>query len=137
VRRNRLSDFRNIRSSGLIAMKLDEGDHLIGVSVLREGEDVLLATRNARCIRFQATDDNLRVFAGRDSTGVRGIRLLGNDKVMSLSVLRHVEASNDERAAFLKLAAAKRRETEAEEETPPRPPRARKKPPTSRCPPNA
>jgi len=118
VRRNRLSDFRNIRSSGLIAMKLDEGDHLIGVSVLREGEDVLLATRNARCIRFQATDDNLRVFAGRDSTGVRGIRLLGNDKVMSLSVLRHVEASNDERAAFLKLAAAKRRETEAEEETP-------------------
>jgi len=115
VRRNRLSDFRNIRSSGLIAMKLDEGDHLIGVSVLREGEDVLLATRNARCIRFQATDDNLRVFAGRDSTGVRGIRLLGGDKVMSLSVLRHVEASNDERAAFLKLAAAKRREAEAEE----------------------
>jgi len=115
VRRNRLSDFRNVRSSGLIAMKLDEGDHLIGVATLREGDDVLLATRGARCIRFQANDDTLRVFAGRDSTGVRGIRLGKDDAVMSLSVLRHVEATTDERAAFLKLAAHKRR-TEAEEE---------------------
>jgi DNA gyrase subunit A len=115
VRRNRLSDFRNMRASGLIAMKLDEGDHLIGVSTLREGDDVLLATSNARCIRFQATDDNLRVFAGRDSTGVRGIRLATGDAVISMSVLRHVEANNDERSAYLKLTAARRR-AEGEEE---------------------
>jgi DNA gyrase subunit A len=72
VRRNRLSDFRNVRAAGLIAMKLDEGDRLIGVATCREGDDVLLATAG-RCIRFQITDDTLRVFAGRDSSGVRGI----------------------------------------------------------------
>ncbi|MGA3400941.1 MAG: DNA gyrase subunit A [Acetobacteraceae bacterium] len=109
VRRNRLSDFRNVRSSGLIAMKLDEGDHLIGVATCREGDDVLLATRNGRCIRFQLSDDTVRVFAGRDSTGVRGIRLLGKDAVISLSVLRHVESSIEERAAYLRIANAKRR----------------------------
>ena len=109
VRRNRLSDFRNVRASGLIAMKLDEGDRLIGVATCREGDDVLLATRKGRCIRFQITDDKLRVFAGRDSSGVRGIRLADGDEVISLSVLRHVEASNEERAAYLKLANAKRR----------------------------
>ena len=68
-------DFGRVRSSGLIAMKLDEGDHLIGVATCREGDDVLLATRRGRCIRFQVTDDTVRVFAGRDSAGVRGIRL--------------------------------------------------------------
>ena len=62
-------------ASGLIAMKLDEGDRLIGVATCREGDDVLLATRLGRCIRFQITDDTLRVFAGRDSSGVRGIKL--------------------------------------------------------------
>ncbi len=115
VRRNRLSDFRNMRTSGLIAMKLDEGDHLIGVSTLREGDDVLLATRGARCIRFQATDDNLRVFAGRDSSGVRGIRLATGDAVISMSVLRHVDASTEERAAYMKAMAARRR-AEGEED---------------------
>ena len=109
VRRNRLSDFRNVRAAGLIAMKLDEGDRLIGVATCREGDDVLLATRPGRCIRFQMTDDTVRVFAGRDSSGVRGIRLADGDEVISLSVLRHVEASNEERAAYLKLANAKRR----------------------------
>ena len=109
VRRNRLSDFRNVRSSGLIAMKLDEGDTLIGVATCREGDDVLLATRAGRCIRFQLTDDTVRVFAGRDSSGVRGIRLGGKDKVISLSVLRHVDATMDERAAFVKAQNAKRR----------------------------
>ena len=119
VRRNRLSDFRNVRASGLIAMKLDEGDSLIGVATLREGDDVLLATRNGRCIRFQATDEVLRLFAGRDSSGVRGIRLPEGkkaDEVMSLSVLRHVDASVDERASYLKLASAKRRAGEEEVE---------------------
>jgi DNA gyrase subunit A len=109
VRRNKLSDFGRVRSSGLIAMKLDEGDHLIGVATCRDGDDVLLATRRGRCIRFQVADDVVRVFAGRDSPGVRGIRLASGDEVISLSVLQHVEASAHERAAFLRGAAARRR----------------------------
>lgn len=102
VRRNRLADFKNVRASGLIAMKLDEGDHLVGVSTCREGDDVFLATKRGRCIRFQITDEGLRVFAGRDSTGVRGIRLGKDDEVMSLCVLGHVDASVEERTAYLK-----------------------------------
>jgi DNA gyrase subunit A len=109
VRRNRLSDFRNVRAAGLIAMKLEEGDSLIGVATCREGDDVLLATGNGRVIRFQAEEETLRVFAGRDSTGVRGIRLLGDDRVISLAVLRHVEATPEEREAYLRAAAQKRR----------------------------
>ena len=115
VRRNRLSDFRNVRSSGLIAMKLDEGDHLIGVATCRDGDDVFLATRLGRCIRFQISDDNLRVFSGRDSSGVRGIRLADGDEVISLSVLRHVGAGPDERTAYLKVAAARRRSGDEED----------------------
>jgi DNA gyrase subunit A len=109
VRRNRLSDFRNVRATGLIAMKLDDGDRLIGVATCREGQDAFLATRKGRCIRFELSDDTVRVFAGRDSSGVRGIRLVGGDEVISLSVLKHVEATNDERVAYLKYANAKRR----------------------------
>ena len=120
MRRNRLSDFRNVRASGLIAMKLDEGDRLIGVATCREGDDVMLSTRLGRCIRFQITDDTLRVFAGRESAGVRGVRLAesagGRDEVNSLSVLRHVEASVGERAAFLRAVALKRRSNGLEEE---------------------
>ncbi|GAB0114172.1 DNA gyrase subunit A [Acidisoma sp. C75] len=106
VRRNKLSDFRNMRAAGLIAMKLDEGDHLIGVATCREGDDVMLGTERGRCIRFQIHEDNLRVFAGRDSAGVRGIRLAEGDRVISLSVLRHVPASVEERAAYLKRSRA-------------------------------
>ncbi len=102
VRRNRLADFKNVRASGLIAMKLDEGDHLIGVATCRDGDDVFLATKLGRCIRFQITDETLRVFSGRDSTGVRGIKLGKDDEVMSLCTLRHVEASVEDRAAYLK-----------------------------------
>ncbi|WP_376100449.1 DNA gyrase subunit A [Roseomonas sp. CCTCC AB2023176] len=110
VRRNRLSDFKNVRASGLIAMKLDQGDHLVGVQTCREGDDVLLATRNGRAIRFVAEDGVLRVFAGRDSSGVRGIRLLGkDDAVIGLSVLKHLDATPEERAAYLRIANAKRR----------------------------
>ncbi len=123
VRRNRLSDFRNVRSTGLIAMKLDDGDSLIGVATLREGDDVLLATRLGRAIRFQATEEALRVFAGRDSSGVRGFKLGKGDVVIALAALGHVEASVEERAAYLKLAAAKRRTNgEGEEATVPPPP---------------
>jgi DNA gyrase subunit A len=96
VRRNKLSDFGRIRSSGIIAMKLDEGDHLIGVATCREGDDVFLATRMGRCIRFRITDDTLRVFSGRDSQGVRGIRLGADDAVISLSVLQHVAKETEE-----------------------------------------
>ncbi len=121
VRRNRLSDFRNVRANGLIAMKLDADDSLIGVATCRDGDDLLLATRAGRCLRCQITDDTLRVFAGRDSSGVRGIRLQGeDDAVVGLAVLRHVEATVAERAAFLRAMAARRRasgeETEGEGE---------------------
>jgi len=119
VRRNRLSDFRNVRSSGLIAMKLDEGDSLVGVATCREGDDVLLATRAGKCIRFQAEPDTLRLFAGRDSTGVRGIRLAAGDSVIALSVLRHFEATPAEREAYLKVAASRRRNGEDEAEATP------------------
>ena len=116
VRRNKLSDFGRIRSSGLIAMKLEEGDALIGVATCRDGDDVFLATRLGRCIRFQISDDTLRVFTGRDSAGVRGIRLSASDEVNSLAVLRHVGASNGERAAYLRAIAARRRQSGYEEE---------------------
>jgi DNA gyrase subunit A len=118
VRRNRLSDFRNVRAAGLIAMKLDDGDRLIGVATCREGDDVLLATRAGRCIRFQLTDDVVRVFAGRDSSGVRGIKLQGRDEVINLSVLRHIDASPAEREAYIKLANARRRGTAEDEPEP-------------------
>jgi DNA gyrase subunit A len=118
VRRNRLSDFRNMRATGLIAMKLDEGDTLIGVATCREGDYVLLATKAGRCIRFPLTDDVVRVFAGRDSSGVRGIKLQNRDEVMSLSVLRHIDASPAEREAYLKIANARRRGGADEEPEP-------------------
>jgi DNA gyrase subunit A len=118
VRRNRLSDFKNVRAAGLIAMKLDEGDHLIGVATCREGDDVLLATWKGRCIRFQLSDDQVRVFAGRDSSGVRGIKLMPGDEVMSLSVLRHVDVATEERVAYLKVASLKRRGASEDEAEP-------------------
>ncbi|MCB1379021.1 MAG: DNA topoisomerase (ATP-hydrolyzing) subunit A, partial [Alphaproteobacteria bacterium] len=104
VRRNELSDFENINRAGKIAMKLDEGDQIAGVEICTDGDDVLLTTAHGQCIRFPVTD--VRVFKGRDSTGVRGIRLDEADKVISMSILRHVEASADDRAAFLKMARA-------------------------------
>jgi DNA gyrase subunit A len=116
VRRNRLSDFGRIRSTGLIAMKLEEGERLIGVATCRDGDDVFLATRLGRCIRFQISDETLRVFTGRDSAGVRGIRLSSADEVNSLAVLRHVDASHGERAAYLRAIAARRRVSGYEEE---------------------
>ncbi|MBP2302566.1 DNA gyrase subunit A [Azospirillum picis] len=102
VRRNRMSDFANIRSNGLIAMKLEEeGERLIGVHTCSETDDILLATRGGKCIRFAV--DDVRVFAGRTSTGVRGIRLADGDEVVSMSILTHVDATAEERAAFFKM----------------------------------
>jgi DNA gyrase subunit A len=87
------------------------------VATCRDGDDVLLATRLGRCIRFQITDEQLRVFSGRESAGVRGIKLGDGDEVNSLCVLRHVEADTAERAAYLRVAAARRRATEETEES--------------------
>ncbi len=112
VRRNRLSDFVEVRASGKIAMKLDEGDAILGVEICTEADDILLTTAGGRAIRFPVTD--VRVFAGRDSTGVRGISLGEGDRVISMAVLRHVEASPAERAAYLKQAAAMRRAVDEE-----------------------
>ena len=103
VRRNRLSDFTNIRSNGLIAMKFEEEDErLIAVRTCTGNDDVLLATRLGMCIRFPV--DDVRVFSGRTSTGVRGIRLKAGDEVIAMSILRHNEYSAEQRAAYLKQA---------------------------------
>ncbi|MGK9233410.1 DNA gyrase subunit A [Inquilinus limosus] len=107
VRRNSLADFTSINRNGKIAMKLDEGDSLIGVKVCSDDQDVLLATHTGMCIRFPVTD--VRVFKGRDSTGVRGIRLADGDNVISISILHHLDASPDERANYLRMANAMRR----------------------------
>ncbi len=108
VRRNRLSDFTNVMSNGKIAMKLEEGnEQLVGVATCTENHDIMLSTRRGKCIRFQVSD--VRVFAGRTSTGVRGIRLADGDEVISMSVLQHVEFSMEERDAYLRIAAQARR----------------------------
>ena len=107
VRRNKLSDFQRVNRNGKIAMKLDEGDGIVGVHVCRPDEDVQLTTSAGMCIRFPVED--VRVFTGRTSTGVRGIKLADNDRVISMSILHHVDASPDEARAYLKHAAAMRR----------------------------
>ncbi|HVK43265.1 MAG TPA: DNA gyrase subunit A [Phenylobacterium sp.] len=108
VRRNKLSDFQGIKRNGKIAMKLDDGDAIIGVGLCNAAQnDILLTTALGRCIRF-ATEE-VRVFAGRDSTGVRGIRLAEGDSVISMAILRSVEATPAERAAYVKHSNAMRR----------------------------
>ncbi len=102
VRRNQLSDFTNVKSNGKIAMKLPEtGDvSLVNARICTEEDDVMLVTDSGRAIRFRTTD--VRVFKGRDSTGVRGIRLSGDDTVVSMAVIRHFDATSEDRAAYLK-----------------------------------
>jgi DNA gyrase subunit A len=114
VRRNKLSDFADVRRSGIIAMKLDEGDAIVDVQICTESDDVLLTSAAGQCIRFAV--DDVRVFQGRTSMGVRGINLADGDKLISLSILRHVEASADERVAYLKRANAVRRGSNGEGE---------------------
>ena len=106
VRRNKLSDFVQVNRAGKIAMKLTGGEHIIGVALCSEDQDVLLTTALGRCIRFEATQ--VRVFAGRESTGVRGIRLAEGDEVISMAMLVHTEATPAERAAYLRYAAGLR-----------------------------
>src|SRR5579871_6161161 len=114
VRRNKLSDFVDVRRSGMIAMKLAEGEAIVDVQICTERDDVLLTAAGGQCIRFAVGD--VRVFQGRTSMGVRGINLAEGDKVISLSILRHVEATADERMAYLKRANAVRRGSNGEAE---------------------
>ncbi|MGB5557794.1 MAG: DNA gyrase subunit A, partial [Paracoccaceae bacterium] len=104
VRRNALSDFTNVKSNGKIAMKLPEGVQMVNARICTEDDDVMLVTALGRAIRFPTTE--VRVFKGRDSTGVRGIRLAKGDKVVSMSIIRHFEADPAERAAYLKMRRA-------------------------------
>ncbi|MFN7056080.1 DNA gyrase subunit A [Hyphomonas sp.] len=114
VRRNRLADFTRVNRAGKIAMKLDEGDGIVSVQICSDKDDVLLTTALGQCIRFPVTD--VRVFAGRDSTGVRGIRLGEDDTVISMGILRHMTVTSEEARAYLKHAAAMRRAATGEEE---------------------
>jgi DNA gyrase subunit A len=106
VRRNKLSDFVQVNRAGKIAMKLDEGDSIIGVGLCTTANDVLLTSSLGRCIRFPV--DEVRVFAGRESTGVRGVRLAEVDTVISMAILHGVDATPAERGAYLKHANAMR-----------------------------
>src|SRR5437588_87800 len=114
VRRNKLSDFVDVRRSGMIAMKLDEGESIVDVQICTERDDVLLTSAGGQCIRFPVAD--VRVFQGRTSMGVRGIALADGDKLISLSILHHVDATAEERAAYLKRASAVRRGGNGDEE---------------------
>ena len=107
VRRNRLSDFASVMANGKIAMKLDDGDRLVGVETCATGENVLLAARSGKCIRFPV--DEVRVFSGRTSTGVRGIRLAKGDRIVSMTVLRHTDIDTVSRDAYIRHANARRR----------------------------
>ena len=106
VRRNRLSDFTNVRRNGKIAMKLPEDGsvQMVDARICSEDDDIMLFTNSGRAIRFRTTD--LRVFNSRESTGVRGIKLTGDDSVVSMSVIRHSDATPEERVAYLKMRRA-------------------------------
>lgn len=110
VRRNKLSDFTQINRNGKIAMKLEDGDGIVNVATCSEHDDVMLTTAAGQCIRFPVED--VRVFAGRNSVGVRGIRLADGDDVISMQILHHMDAEAEERSAFLKMSRALRGEAD-------------------------
>ncbi|WP_375645831.1 DNA gyrase subunit A [Bartonella sp. TT29SHDZB] len=112
VRRNKLSDFVQVNRNGKIAMKLDEEDEILSVETCTEHDDVVLTTANGQCIRFPVID--VRVFAGRNSVGVRGINLAKGDKVISMTILEHVEATSIERSAYIKRVINERRASGAD-----------------------
>lgn len=114
VRRNKLSDFVQVNRNGKIAMKLDDDDEILNVETCSEFDDVLLTTAMGQCIRFPVTD--IRVFAGRNSVGVRGIRLAESDDLISMTILGHVDAEPWQRAAYIKRAMAERRQEGDENE---------------------
>ncbi|WP_375674972.1 DNA gyrase subunit A [Bartonella sp. AP9QHHD] len=112
VRRNKLSDFVQVNRNGKIAMKLDEEDEILSVETCTEHDDVVLTTAKGQCIRFPVVD--VRVFAGRNSVGVRGINLAKGDKVISMTILEHVEATSIERSAYIKRVMNERRASGAD-----------------------
>jgi len=107
VRRNDLSDFRRVQANGKIAMKLPDGDRIIGVSLCGEKDDVLLSAHGGKCIRFPVID--VRVFKGRESIGVRGIRLSSDDEVVSMSIVVHTDYEPEERDRYIRWSNARRR----------------------------
>lgn len=115
VRRNLLSDFSNVRANGKIAIRLSDGDKLVGVAACSEEDDVLMAARGGKCIRFPAT--KVRLFKGRNSDGVRGIKLADGDEVVSMSILHHVNMDQEQKVAYLRYANAKRRGEDPEKPT--------------------
>ena len=112
VRRNSLDDFKNVRANGLIAMKLEGDEKLIDVRTCTDKDDIVLSSRKGKAIRFSV--EELRVFKSRASTGIRGIKLMEKDEVMSISIVRHVEATPDERIAYLRKASKLRNQVEEE-----------------------
>jgi len=114
VRRNKLSDFGDVRRSGIIAMKLADGEGIVGVQICTEKDDVLLTSSGGQCIRFAVPE--VRVFTGRSSMGVRGIALDDDDRLISMTILRHSEATSEERAAYMKKASAVRRSSGGDDE---------------------
>ena len=107
VRRNSLMDFVNVQSNGKIAMKLDEGDKLVNVRICTEDDDVMLAAKGGKCIRFPVTE--VRMFVGRNSTGVRGMKLADGDEVISMSILNHSDATSEERDEYGRASSALKR----------------------------
>jgi DNA gyrase subunit A len=114
VRRNKLSDFVQVNRNGKIAMKPDEGDGIVDVQICSEDDDILLTTAKGQCVRCRVTD--VRVFKGRDSTGVRGVNLAAGDSVIGMGVLKHVDVTTEEVAAYFKWDAQARGEVELESE---------------------
>ncbi|MEZ0212254.1 MAG: DNA gyrase C-terminal beta-propeller domain-containing protein, partial [Xanthobacteraceae bacterium] len=113
VRRNELSDFTTVNRNGKIAMKLEVGEAIADVQLCTESDDVLLTSARGQCIRFPVTE--VRVFKGRDSMGVRGIQFEGEDRLISMAIIRHVDAPSEDRAAYIKQANAVRRGLSASE----------------------
>jgi len=110
VRKNKLSDFVDVRANGKIAMKLQGNDEIKTVETCTDDDDMLITTSKGQCIRFKVTD--IRLFVGRSSTGVRGIRLGKDDKVISSTIIKSMDVSTEERAAYIKMSRAVRGETE-------------------------
>jgi len=117
VRRNSLEDFQNVRANGLIAMKLEGDESLIDVRTCTDKNDILLSTRKGKAIRFGVAD--LRVFKSRNSTGIRGIKLMPGDEVVSISIIHTVDATPDERIAYLRRASKERNQVEDEGDSAP------------------
>ena len=120
VRRNSLEDFRRVAANGKIAMKLNDDDRIVGVAICGDQDDILLAAKDGKCIRFPVID--VRVFKGRDSIGVRGIRLGRDDTVIGMSVLRHTDFEPDERERYVRWSNARRRAASGEGADGPLPP---------------